>query len=36
MGEFLLLLEADVDGELRKPGDAAGNEDAECVCVCVS
>lgn len=33
MGEFLLLLEADVDGELRKPGDAAGNEDAGCVCV---
>ena len=22
-------------GELRKPGDAAGNEDAGCVCVCV-
>ena len=22
-------------GELRKPGDAAGNEDTGCVCVCV-
>lgn len=23
-------------GELRKSGDAAGNEDAGCVCVCVT